>query len=100
MGLISRDLNTNHDQTALPTEQPLGTKLCVKCIHGNGREIDPSIQNSVFRAAAQEYQDVSTKTSVKTTKNSQFYAGPWEFLQLANSSRDLKISFFASIFRC
>lgn len=59
MGLISRALNTNHDQTALSTEQPLGTELGVKCIYRHGREIDPSSHNSVFRAAARDYQDVN-----------------------------------------
>lgn len=91
MGLISRDLNTNHDQTALPTEQPLGTKL----IHGNGREIDPSIQNSVFRAAAREYQDVSKNhkklsilcRALGVSAACKFLQGFEDFL-------------FASIFRC
>lgn len=56
MGLISRDWNTNHDQTALPTEQSLGTELGASM--GTAEKLIPAAR-IIFRAAAQDYEDVN-----------------------------------------
>lgn len=62
---------------------------------GMSEKMDPGSQNC-FQSCSRGL----TRMSIKTTKTSQFYAGLWEFLQLQIPSGILKISFFASIFRC
>lgn len=52
---------------------------------GMAEKTDPGSQNC-FQSCSRGLP----RPSIKTTKTSQFYAGLWEFLQLANSFRDFE----------